>query len=73
MDVWHSGVGRGLHVGGIQFTTGEYVRIDVTEFNSPDHSELEIGASSKKKFRIVIYNSRPGDSSLSLRSIEINS
>lgn len=73
MDVWHSGVGRGLHVGGIQLTTGEYVRIDVTEFNSPDHSELEIGASSKKKFRIVIYNSRPGDSSLSLRSIEINS
>ncbi len=69
--LWMSGTveWEGLHVGGIQLTTGEYVRIDVTEWSSPDPSA---GASSKK-FRIVIYNSHPGDSSLSLRSIEINS
>lgn len=48
--LWMSGTveWEGLHVGGIQLTTGEYVRIDVTECNSPDPSELEIGASSKK-------------------------
>jgi hypothetical protein len=32
--LWMSGTveWEGLHVGGIQLTTGEYVRIDVTEY-----------------------------------------